>query len=176
MRRRCVLAGIGSTISLTGCLSGEPSPPESTSSDTPQVTTETPTEACSVVTTEFEKPAPTKPESLSAESASQVAYEVERAYQETLDVSPADFSEVRGHRENSFDYRLLDASSTELQSGYQVEVLGLVSWTEVRDDGNETTEAIHYDRPLRVALYDVSPRWIHRRSGIRDLEGTILCW
>ncbi|SFR97634.1 hypothetical protein SAMN05216559_1888 [Halomicrobium zhouii] len=176
MRRRRLLAGIGSTISLAGCLSSEPYPPDTTSSNTTQTATETPTEACAAIATGFEKPALPKPESLSAEVAEQAGYEVERAYQETLDVSPANFSEVRGHRENSFDYRLLEAPSTELQSSYQVEVLGLVSWTEDRKVGNETTETIHYDRPLRVALYEVTERRVQRRSGIGDLAGTVLCW
>lgn len=176
MRRRRMLAVIGSTVPIAGCTSGKSGPSNSTSRGSTQTATETPTKACSEVATDFEKPSLTKPESLSAESAKQAGFKIEKAYQETFDISPDEFSEVRGHRENSFDYRLLDSSGTEIQPGYQVEVVGLVSWTEVRETGNETAQEIHYDRPLRVAMYEVTNRWIHRRSGVGNLEGTILCW
>lgn len=176
MNRRHVLGLLGTSLPIAGCTSSEPGTPDSASTGTPEAATATPTETCTEVETDFEKPSLSKPESLSAESAKQAAFQIEKAYQETIDISPDDFTEVRGHRENSFDYRLLDSSSTELQSGYQVEVRALVSWTEVRETGNETAQETHYDRPLRVAMYEVTNQWVHRRSGVGDLEGTILCW
>jgi hypothetical protein len=106
-----------------------------------------------------------------------VAYRIERAYQDSLDLEPAALPGVPADA-GPYDYALTETlAETYTEAGtVSVTVTALVGYTVTTTDENGTLSETSYDKPVAVASYRVSDAGVTRRSGVGERSGQLVCW
>jgi hypothetical protein len=122
-------------------------------------------------------PAVTRPGTQSEAGAVDVAYRIERAYQDSLDLEPASLPGVPADA-GPYGYALTETlAETYTEAGtVSVTVTALVGYTVTTTDENGTPSETSYDKPVAVASYRVSDVGVTRRSGVGERTGQLVCW
>lgn len=188
--RRLVLgtsaAVIGST--LAGCSGRQTGENPRDSAQTSARTTPT----CTTVETSFEMPSISKPADLTTKTVELPVARIERAYEDTLMITPELLPGVPEEAElNQYNLRRANIQETSAEN-FRVEVIGIARFTVRERNGKYVTSTTHtdsqktstpqnitvthHDAPIQVATYRVTARSIRRKSGIGDLTGTLYCW
>lgn len=168
MRRRSLLALL---VPLTGCTS-----PLGTADTT---TTDAPPDSpspsqCSSVETDFTVPALSKPSQLTTETVRDPALAIERAYEDTIEISARTLPGVPDDATlDSFYLSSADAQTVENSERYSVSVGGVARYTI---GGEANSPDVAGDTPITTATYEITTRHIRRESGIGDLTGLLVCW
>lgn len=194
VRRRFVL---GSSVALlgsvvAGCSGTRGTETQTTPTTTNDTTITQTTPACTPVETGFEVPNPSRPTELTAETVETPTARIEKAYEDTLTVTPELLPDVPQGAELE-QYALRRATiETVAEKIFQLKFIGIARYTvyerdgeyvtTTTSDGNEsdgTTQkltVVHHDAPVHVATYRVTSESISRESGIGDLTGVLHCW
>lgn len=160
-------------VGLSGCTNRESTEmsPETTSS----IPSDKP--ACTTVSTDFPLPDINKPEVMGESKAVDITYKIEESYQQSIKISPGNFSGVPADS-SPYDYRLeISLSDTYSEnSTIYVTLKAIVSYTVRENIENSTNSQKSYDKPVNVATYTVNNQLIRRESGVGELTGSIVCW
>lgn len=177
MRRRTLLCALLSGLAGCATFDSGDRPESATTAETTRPPTATTGESCTPVQTGFDVPPVSRPTVLGETDAVDAAYRIERAYQEWLSVDPADLSAVPTDA-GPYDYSLVETlAETYTDDGtVSVTVTAMVGYSVTTTDADGEPVETTYDRPVAVAVYEVSPTGVVRQSGVGDLTGQLRCW
>lgn len=186
--RRRVLGTSTAIVSslVAGCSGGQVTSNQTTS----ERTTARTTASCTLVDTDFEVPAPSKPAELTTETVETPVARIEKAYEDTLTITPELLPQVPREAKLK-QYNLRRANIEKTSAGtFRVKLVGIARYTVIKRNGEYVTVSgenqsegttqrstvVHHDAPIQVAEYRVTPDSISRRAGIGDLTGVLHCW
>lgn len=186
--RRLVLgksiAIAGSLIS--GCIGGQVTENRKAS----EKTTTYATSSCEMDDVKFDVPAPAKPAELTTETVETPVARIEKAYEDTLTITPELLPNVPREAElKQYSLRRANIEETSAEK-FRVELIGVARYTVRKRNGEYVTTngdnqsegttqkstVAHHDAPIQVAEYRVTPDSIARVTGIGDLTGVLHCW